>query len=394
MLALATGCQTAPPSAGSAPPPSVTVARPIERDFRDVSEFTGWTEAVETVEVRARVSGFIEKVRFAEGRDVKAGDVLFEIDARPYQAEHDAAAGQLAVAQAQLQKAMVEFNRISDLMKTQDAMPIEYERVKADKAVAESSVAAAQARLDKEKLNLEWTQVTAPITGRVSRAVITPGNLIAGGSSLATLLTTIVTVDPVYAYFDVDEQTTLNIQQAMREGRFKGVRDGGYVPLALGLLTEKGFPHAGHVDFVENRIDTSTGTLRVRGVFANAQKVLSPGLFARVELTLGPPLHGLLVTERAISADQDRKYVYVVDAANKVEYRPIDPGIFTDGMRVIQSGLKPGERIIISGLQRVRPGMVVAPNEVPMPVPQETGKGAAGSDAASSMPAASQPAGK
>lgn len=393
------GCRPAPPAPPQLPPPDVTVAQPIEQELPDYKEFTGRIEAVETVEVRPRVSGFIQKVNFTEGREIKAGDVLFEIDPRPFKAAHDAAMGDLAVAKAQLQKALVDFNRIQELSRSQDASPIELDRTAADKAAGEAAVAAAQAKVDEAALQLEWTRVTAPISGRISRAIVTAGNLVTGGMSLAPALTTIVSVDPVHAYFDVDERTVLQIQQLMRAGKFKGVPDGAVVPVELALGIDTDYVHKGVLDFVDNRINPDTGTLQVRGVFENKERILAPGLFFRARVVCGEPQRGVAVTERAIGADQNQRFVFVVDAQNKVQYRRVEAGLLRDGMRMILSGLTRDDWVVVNGLQRVRPGAAVNPRRSEMAANggnaarraiagDPAAPAASGSDAPASRPAA------
>lgn len=375
-------------------PAVVTVARPIEKEVTDCSEHTGRTSAVETVEVRARVGGFIDKINFKEGAEVAAGDVLLEIDPRPFKAAVDQAAAELDKAKAALEKANVEWDRLDRLHQKGTASLIEWATAKAAKSAAEALVASAEANLETQQLNLDWTKVTAPIGGRIGRRLVDAGNLITGGTALATPLATILKLQPVYVYFDVDERTVLTFQKMVREGRVNAARS-GETPVELGTATDEGFPHRGAVDFVDNRVDPNTGTLRVRAVFTNDPLILSAGLFVRVRFPFGPPHQVLLVAERALGQDQGQDYALVVDAQNKVEYRPVKTGTLHGGLRVIERGLKPDEWVIVIGLQRVRPGATVQPQQVAMttivaPAGEKGTTGASGVSATT----ASAPAGR
>jgi len=331
------------------PPPQVTVAPAIVKDVRDWDEFTGHFEAVDAVEVRPRVSGFIQRVAFTEGAVVHAGDVLFVIDQRPYQAEVSRAEALLEQATSRKQLADTELERAQRLVSTQAISREELDTRTSGRAEGDAAIRAAQAALEVAKLNLEWTTVRAPITGRVGRAQITEGNLVQTGAA-PTVLTTIVSVDPIYVYFDSDEQAYL---RQMRAG-------GQSTPAVfVGLANETGYPHQGRLDFVDNRVDQSAGTLRVRAVLRNDDHLFVPGLFARVRLEGGPPHKATLVQDQSVGTDQDRKFVLVLKADNTVEYRPVTLGRMVDGLREVATGLTPGERVVINGQMRVRPGMKV-----------------------------------
>jgi RND family efflux transporter MFP subunit len=367
LAAVLAGCSRAP---SAAEPETIvaSVSYPVERDVSDNSDFTGRTTAVDSVEVRAHVWGYLDKVNFKEGAVVKKGDVLFELDPRPYEAILNQAIAKLGQDEAQLAYDEGEYNRNlaarsavtrSDLEKSFTARNVDLANLTADKNVVAS-----------RQLDLDYTKVKAPISGRTSRFAVTVGNLIqSGDQGGGTLLTTIVSVDPMYAYFDVDEHTALQARKLVREGKQKSPREGGY-PVSLGLANEDGFPHDGTIDFVDNQVNPKTGTIRVRGVFPNKDEVLLPGYFARVRLAIGRPHKGLLVNDRALDSDQGRKILYVVNAKNEVVARTVKLGALHDGLREITEGLKSGERVIVSGLQQVRPGMTVETKLVDMPIPE------------------------
>ncbi len=362
-----TGCSPAPSVAPGAAPIPVTVSYPVEREVTDYVDFTARTAAVDAVELRAHVWGYLEKVNFKEGVMVKKGDVLFELDPRPYEALLNQAKAKVRQDEAQLefdeaeyQRQLVAFRRgvgsQSDLDKSAAARDVDIANIAADKAV----VATRQ-------LDLEYTRVIAPVSGRASRYVVTVGNLIqSGDQNGGTLLTTIVSVDPMYVYFDVDEHTALRVRQLVREGKSDSPRAGGY-PVSLGLANEDGHPHRGTVDFVDNQVNPKTGTIRLRGVFSNKDEHLLPGLFARVRTPIGRPHNALLVSDRAIDTDQGQKILYVVNEKNEVVSRPVRLGALHGGLREITDGLRPGERVIVIGLQQVQPGATVEPKLVEMP---------------------------
>ena len=362
-----TGCARAPSEAPAAAPPPVTVSYPVEREVTDYADFTARTAAVDSVELRARVSGYLDKVNFKEGALVQKGDVLFEIDPRTYKAVLKNAEGNLAAAEARVVRLNSDFTRAQRVIGSGAMSREEYDKISGDRGEAMASQAALKAAVERAQLDLGFTKVIAPVSGRISRYFVTVGNLVqAGDLTSGTLLTTIVSVDPMYAYFDVDEHTVLRVKQLIREGKAK-TPDDLDIPVWLGLANEDGHPHRGTVHFVDNQVNSRTGTLRVRGVFPNKDEALSPGYFARVRVPIGVPHKALLVTERALDTDQGQKVVYVVDKDNQVASRPVRLGALHDGWREITDGLKPGERVIVNGLQQVRPGMTVEPKLVDMP---------------------------
>jgi RND family efflux transporter MFP subunit len=359
------GCRREPPAVASLPPPQVSVAAPLEREVVDFDEYTGRLAAIEEVDVRARVRGYLIKVNFTEGSEVKQGDVLFEIDPRPFQAELDAAKGQVAQWEAKLARAEADVTRNERLLPKGAASQKDLDQAVADRGEARAAIQSARAAVERTALDVEFTKVIAPISGRVSRAYVTKGNLVNAGGGEATLLTTIVALDPIYVYFDVDERAALQYQQAAQKRageneRLPTIRE-AKISVSLGLSTESGFPHAGVVDFADNRVDPQTGTIRVRGVFANANRIFTPGLFARVRVPVGDKYQAVLVPDRAIGTDQGQKYLLAVNDKNVVEYRAVKLGRLHDGLRVIQEGIKPGELVIVNGIQRARPGLTVAP---------------------------------
>jgi membrane fusion protein, multidrug efflux system len=363
------GCARMPSGVPKAAPTPVIVSRPVEREVTDYANFTGRTAAVDSVEVRARVTGYLDKVNFKEGALVKEGDVLFEIDPRTYQAAVAYAKAEVERLKAQHDLDVIELRRAEALLRRGASSREDFDRAVAQRGGSRAGLAAAEAQVQRGELDLGFTKVTAPVSGRVSRYVVTVGNLVqAGDQGGGTLLTTIVSVDPMYAYFDVDEHTVLRVRQLVREGKADSPREGG-VPVWLGLANEDGHPHQGTIDFVDNQVNPRIGTMRLRGVFANKEQVLVPGLFARVRGPIGRPHKALLVSERALDTDQGQKVLYVVNEKNEVVSRPVRLGALHDGLREITDGLKPGEQVIVNGLQQVRPGVTVEPKLVDMPVP-------------------------
>jgi len=350
-VALAAACSKPQPVM---PPPEVTVAPAIDRTIADYDEFTGHFEAVQAVDVRPRVSGFIDRVRFPEGSVVKQGDVLVTIDPRPYEAEVARAAAALEQAKTHEQLAKQELDRAHRLVNTQAISREELDARTSGVAESEAAVRGAEASLRSAQLNLDWTTVRAPISGRVGRAEITAGNLVQSGPPSPSLLTTIVSLDPIYVYFDTDEQAYLKYVGA------PGVTRGQSRTVQIGLANETGFGHEGTLDFVDNQLDRRAGTIRVRAVVHNPNHELAPGLFARVRLAGSERRTATLIQDQAIGTDQDRKFVLVLKPDSTLEYRAISLGRVVDGLRVVQSGLKPGDNVVINGLLRVRPGMKVA----------------------------------
>ncbi len=374
------------------PPPRVKVSPPVEKEVADYVEFSGQTAAVKTVEVRARVWGYLESVNFKEGALVKKGDVLFQIDPRPYKALVDQAKAKIKQDEAQLAHNKATFQRIEQLRAKGAASQEEYDKSLADRAAMEATLLADKADLETKKLDLDFTRIEAPISGRISRFEVTEGNVVQSGQNGGTLLTTIVSVDPIYLYFEVDERTMLQTRRMIQEGAMKSAQETS-VPVFVGLVDEEGFPHEGVINFLDNRVDPSTGTLRVRGVLANPDGLLSPGLFVRVHLPLGSPRRSLLVPEQALGSDQGQKFLYVVNDANEVNYRPVKVGRLYDGLRVIEQGLAKGERVVVNGLQRVRPGAKVDPRPPEAPVPGAPGKSAPAARLANNGSTGKPPAG-
>lgn len=363
LTVLALGCSSQPPAAP--PPPAVTVAEVPQRDITDWDEFTGRLEAVDAVQIRPRVSGYIRRVAFDEGNGVRKGQVLFEIDPRPYEAELARAEAELERARTGAALAASEVTRAQRLVQVQAISREEFDSRTAAESQGGASVRAAEAAVAAARLNLEWTRVRSPITGRVSRAEVTPGNLVHAGPPDATLLTTVVSLDPIYAYFEGDEQTYLKYAALARNGSRPNSRY-SRTPVHLGLADEQGFPHEGYVDFVDNQLNPDAGTIRLRAVFPNKDHRFTPGLFARIRLVGSGTYPATLVLDRAVGTDQDKKFVLVLKPDSTVDYRSVQLGRLVDGFRVVTSGLEPGEQIVINGLQRIRPGIKVTPTVAPM----------------------------
>ena len=384
---LTSGCNRQQ-SAAPPPVPVVIVSQPVQREVTDYADFTARIAAVDSVEVRARVWGYLQKVNFKEGDLVKAGDVLFEIDPRPYEADVMRADGDVAKWQAQLRKAQADVARNTRLLPKGAASERDLETSIASKESADAEIESAKARLADAKLNLEFARIVAPIDGRASRTTVTKGNLIQPTGQAATApLTTIVKLNPIYAYYDVDERTLLRVRERARQQGMSS--SGGNIralnaPVEIGLVGETGFPHQGVIDFIDNRVDPSTGTVQVRGVFDNKDGVLAPGMFVRVRVPIDQRDKALFIPERAIGTDQGNKYLLTVNAQNVVEYRPVTLGVERDGLREILTGLQPGASVIIDGIQRARPGITVNPHP--------TGGTAAGGTAAAPGRPAEPPA--
>jgi RND family efflux transporter MFP subunit len=341
---------------GPGGPPPVSVAPVTQRVVQEFDEFTARLEATETVDVRSRVAGTLERVHFREGQRVKKGDVLFTVDARLFGAEVARFQAQLAAAQTQADLSKSEVARAEKLLPLQAISQQEIDQLKATARNGEASVKAAQAALQSAQLNLGYTRITAPISGRISRANVTAGNLVGVSEPV---LTTIVSTDRVYAYFDASEAVYLRYARAAREGTRASSRETAN-PVMMGLSNEEGFPHQGKMDFVDNRLNPATGSMRGRAVFENKDDLYTPGLFARLKLVGSGSYQATLVPDRAISTDQTRKVVMVVGANNIVEPREVKTGVAIDGMRVV-NGVKAGENIIVDGLQRAFPGAPVTP---------------------------------
>ena len=354
----ALGCNRSPPPAPALP--EIATAQVINKRIKDWDEYTGRFQAVNSVEIRPRASGYIDDVKFREGQLVKQGDVLFVIDQRPYQADYDRARAGLELARSQFELAKLEAARAQKLKDSGAVSREELESRLSQLNQQEASVSAAKAALDSAGLMLSFTKVVAPIDGRVSRAEVTKGNLVTGGNQGGTLLTTIVSVDPIYVYFEGDENAYLRYQAMAQRGERTSSRDVRN-PVRVGLADETGFPHEGQMDFVDNQLDVRTGTIRARAVLSNKDGRFTPGLFARVQLLGSAEYDAVLIDDRAIGTDQSQRFVLVVGADSKLQYRPVQLGRNIEGLRVIRKGLNPGEQIVISGLQRVRPGMQIKP---------------------------------
>jgi RND family efflux transporter MFP subunit len=342
---LATGCAPKTTQLGP-PPPAVTVAPVEEKQIVEWSGFTGRTEPVESVEIRPRTSGYIKEVRFQSGQLVKKGDVLFVIDPRWNQAVFDQ-------RQAEYEQARNVADRTTKLL-ANNAISAE------DAEARRSRAEVAKAALDTAQLDLQYTEVRAPIDGRVSRALMTEGNYVSGNAGSASLLTTVVSVNPVYVYADIDEDTLLKFNQLVNSKKL-GTTDGGKIPVELQLADESDFPHKGHIESFDNRLDPNTGSILLRAVFPNDDDRIVPGLFARIRIPLSERHPVLLVDERAIGTDQANKFVLTLSPTNTVQYQAVELGPLVDGKRIVRSGLTAGDKIVVNGLSHVRPGMPVTP---------------------------------
>lgn len=341
-------------------PPEVTVAPALLRPVSDSAQFTGHVQAVDSVEVRPRVSGYIDAVTFTEGALVHKGDVLFHIDPRPFQAEVDRLAAERDQARANLKLARDNADRARRLLAQHAIAQAEADRQTTAAQSAQAALAAADAALAAAKLNLGFTEVRAPIDGRVSNVRVTRGNLVNSND----VLTSVVSVNPVYVYFDVDEQTWLKLDHLRAQARASGHR--ARIEAAMELADESGYPHPGRLDFVDNQLQTDSGTMRLRAIFDNRSGLFTPGLYARVRLRSGAPVPRLLIDDRAVGTDLGNQFVYVLDKQHKVQYRRITTGPLYHGLRVVDSGLKPGDVVVVNGLQHVRPGVEVNPQQVAM----------------------------
>jgi multidrug efflux system membrane fusion protein len=356
---LIAGCSDATGKAAEAQPqaqagPPVSAAAVVEKPIAETQEFSGRLEAIERVEIRARVSGFITAVNFKPGAEVKKGDVLFVIDARPYQAEADRAEAAAKSARAKADLARLELARAERLLGDKAIAQREYDERASGLKELDATARSFDAQARTARLNLSYTRVTSPIDGRVSKAEITLGNLV----DASNVLTSVVSLDRIYASFDGDEETYLRVSKDSHAGR--------PVAVQVGLAGEEGFPHEGKLEFVDNQLDSRTGSVRMRATFENKDRAMAPGLFARVQIGGGSPKNALLILDRAVGTDQSRKFVFVVDKDGKAEYRTVTLGPVVDGLRVVRSGLKPGEKIVVNGLQRVRPGAPITAQTVPM----------------------------
>jgi multidrug efflux system membrane fusion protein len=366
---LLSACQQQQAAAPPPPPTKVTVSQPVVREVTEWDEYTGRIEAVESVEVRARVSGYLQSVHFTDGAIVKKGTLLFVIDPRPYQAELNRARATLEQAIARYDRTQKDFTRAQQLIKSRAVSQEEVDTRGADQREAQEAVQAGRAAVEAAQLNVEFTQVRAPISGRISREFVTVGNLINGGSADSTLLTRIVSLDPIYCYFDVDERSYLRYARLWRDEQRPSPRE-VKIPVQLGLANETGFPHQGRLDFVDNRLDPNTGTMTGRAIFSNPDLVLFPGLFARVRMPGSGRYEALMIPDEAVGTDQTQRFAFVVNDQNTVEYRKVELGPIIEGLRVIRNGLRPEEWVIVNGVQRVRTGAKVDPQKQEPPEEQ------------------------
>ena len=372
-----TGCSHTSEAGPGKQPPTVTVSYPLEREVTDYQDYTGRTAAVDSVQVQARVTGYLEKIYFKEGAEVAEGSVLYEIDRRPYKAAFDAAQAQVEQNVASLELAKENFDRAKKLYFAKDPAieTAEYQQYESQQKQAVANLDNAKANLETAKLNLDWTKVLAPVNGLVGNLLVTRGNLIVANQ---TTLTTVIRQDPMWVYFNMDEPSVLQVHELVRQGKFGPASPNELpkIPFGLQLATEKGFPHEAILDFVNNQIDQATATLLIRAVFpnpkpANGPRLFTPNNFVLVRVPTSPPYHALLVSPEAVGTDQDIKYLYVVGEDTKVVRHAVKLGSIHDGLQAITEGLKPGERVIVNGLQRVQQGATVNSKLVPMPVPRE-----------------------
>jgi RND family efflux transporter MFP subunit len=395
---LSWGCDGSSSAGIQAPPPPVTVAYPIEKETTTFDDYTGRTAAIDSVTITARVTGYLDKVLFREGDEVKGGAVLYEIDPRPYKAAFDQATAQVAQNQAASNLATANRVRYEELFAKKVATAQDVETYRSQEEQAAATLAASKANLETARLNLGWTKVTAPVAGRLGQTLVSRGNLIAADQ---TQLTTLVSLDPMYVFFDADEATFERVQRLIREGKLKSAlpqelpnysppKDAGPMaiainlltnyadqlrPIYLGLASETGYPHVANIDFVNNQVTLATATLQVRGVFWNHMqgglRVFSPGMFVRVRVPTSPTFRALLISQEAIQTNLNLKYVDVLNDQDEIERRDVTLGGLQDNLQVVTSGLKPKERVVISGLQHIKPGGKVTPKLVTMPVEAE-----------------------
>ena len=349
------------------PPPKVTVSRPVEREIVEWDEYTGRLQATDSFEVRARVSGYLQSIHFADGAMVKEGDLLFVIDPRPYEAVLARARADVESAKARVAVAGTELARARTLLPSHAASQEQTENRSAIALQAAAALAAAQAAVTAAALDVEFTRVTSPIAGRAGRHLVGEGNLVQGGSD-PTLLTTVVALDPIHCYFEADERAYLKYSRLAKSGERPSSRDVNN-PVEIGLADEQGFPHKGWMDFVDNQFDAGTGTVVGRALIPNPDLLLSPGLFARVRLVGSGRYRALLLPDEAVGTDQSQTFVWVVDAQGAAQYRRVTLGPLHDGLRIVREGLSPEDRVVVAGTQRVRQGIVVAAEERPFAPP-------------------------
>jgi RND family efflux transporter MFP subunit len=396
----AAGCNRggAPPKQAAPPPPAVTVTHPVLREITSFQFYNGRIEAIETVDIRARVRGFLQAIHFKEGTKVNKGDLLYEIDPRTFEADTLQAQAQVTRAKAQLAEATSEAERGKRLRAANAITEEEYQQRITTLDTARAALEEMQAALQKAQLELNFTKIYAPISGRISRTLVTVGNLV--GSSEPTLLTTIVRMDPIYVYFDVPEINFLQYQQLIRTQGAPAATE-AKVPVFVGLPSEQGYPHEGVINFRDSQVDPGTGTIVVRGELPNSDWLLIPGLFVRIRVPIGKPQERLLVPQVALQADQRGRYVLVVGPENTVEYRPVTPGQLEGDLIVIEKGLQPTDRVLVGGIQKARPGAKVTPQDAPaanaaqapQPASSEVGTGASPPTSGAVPPTTASPPG-
>ncbi|HXM04899.1 MAG TPA: efflux RND transporter periplasmic adaptor subunit [Chthoniobacterales bacterium] len=350
------------PASQAPPPPTVTVAKPVKKEIVEWLYFTAQTQAIDTVTITPRVTGYIDNITFKEGDIIDFGDLLFVIDPRPYQAALDQAKGQLEQAQAQEKLNDANLERANDLLAKKVIAKQDYDTTAAQKYVGDAQVVASQAALESAQLNLDFTQIRSPIHGKIGAQLVNRGNLVQAN---ATQLTTIVSIDPIYAYFYVDERSVLRYQESVKAGKMPAAKQ-ATLPVWLQLENEQGYPHAGVIDFINNSFDPSTGTLQLRGRFPNLDGFLLPGAFGSVRVAGSPKYEAVLVADRAIGSDQDQKYVVVVQADGLTKFQKVVLGPIADGLRVIQSGLQGDETVVVEGIGKVRPNSKVSAEQTDM----------------------------
>jgi RND family efflux transporter MFP subunit len=366
LAALAAGCDQGQPEATKrqAPPPAVSVSQPVQRAIVEWDEYTGRFDATQTVEIRARVSGYLNEVRFKDGQEVAQGDVLFAIDPRPFERALEQARAELFAANTKVENAKLDVTRGQPLLERKFISDKTFDDRMALLRDAQAAVKVSEAKVKSAELDLSFATIAAPISGRIGRSLVTAGNWVSAGSvSGATLMTTIVSHDPIYIYFDVSENNYIKYKRLAERGVRAGAADVG-APVEVSLPDERGFPHKGKLDFLDNRLDQGTGTLRARAVLPNKDGLFSPGLFARVRVTGTASYAALLLPDEAIGTDQTNKYVLVVGADGTVERRNVRLGPLVDGLRVVREGLAGENWVITRGLQRARPGLKVEPKRV------------------------------
>jgi len=369
MLLAACGKNETPNAAVAPPKPSIVASQPLQKDIVEWDEYTGRLQAVESVDIRARVSGYLQQISFKDGGKVKKGDLLFVVDPRPYLAQLHQSKAELDRSKSRLELAQNDVERAQRLLKEQAISEEEYDTRSKNLVQAAASVESSKAAVELAQLNVDFTHIRAPISGRISRKLITEGNLV---SADATVLATIVSVDPIHVYIDADERSVLKYRRLSIEGKRKSARD-FKIPLEMALIDEKDYPHQGYIDYVDPEINPATGTIRARGVFANSDDLFGSGMFARVRIPGSGNYQALLISDRAIAMDQGKQFVMVVNKDNRAEYRPIQTGRSHEGLRIITAGLTVDDWVITNGLQFVRPGVEVEASHAPMQAELVTG---------------------